>query len=83
MHALWLAAFLLFSLARAALMNYTIDDTSPLLQYSDVTYQCPSTTCPASITTELFNGTVTLTNGSITFSFEGESIRLRPSECES
>ncbi|KAJ7249110.1 hypothetical protein B0H12DRAFT_1122738 [Mycena haematopus] len=65
---------LFLALVHAALQNYTVDDTSPDITYGEEPFQCNPTTCPGGIVEEgLFNNTITLTNGTITFSFTGAS----------
>ncbi|KAJ6456653.1 hypothetical protein C8R45DRAFT_1034002 [Mycena sanguinolenta] len=58
----------------ATLQNFTVDDTSPDIQYSDGALVCNTSTCPPEITDGLSNNSATLTNGSITFSFTGTAV---------
>ncbi|KAJ7804174.1 hypothetical protein B0H14DRAFT_2885312 [Mycena olivaceomarginata] len=63
---------LFLTIVHAALQNYTVDDTSPDITYGGQAFQCNPTTCPDGIMEEnLFNNSITLTNGNITFSFTG------------
>ncbi|KAJ7215897.1 hypothetical protein GGX14DRAFT_442423 [Mycena pura] len=55
----------------ATLQNFTIDDTSPDVQYSEAKLQCNLTTCGEEITEGLSNKSATVTNGSITIPFTG------------
>ncbi|KAJ6495175.1 hypothetical protein C8R45DRAFT_927117 [Mycena sanguinolenta] len=56
------------------MQNYTVDDTSPDIQYNDATFPCNTSTCPPEVTSGLSNNSTTLTNGSITFSFIGTAV---------
>ncbi|KAF7357356.1 hypothetical protein MSAN_01331400 [Mycena sanguinolenta] len=56
------------------LQNYTVDDTSLDIHYSGPTFPCNTTTCPSKVTGGLSNNSITLTNGSITFSFTGTAV---------
>ncbi|KAJ6629922.1 hypothetical protein B0H10DRAFT_1213290 [Mycena sp. CBHHK59/15] len=68
---------LLCGLSRAALTNHTIDDASPSVVYaSRPILQCNAETCPPSLTANLTNGTLTLTEGSIMFPFTGNGIYI-------
>ncbi|KAF7342609.1 hypothetical protein MSAN_02017700 [Mycena sanguinolenta] len=60
--------------AYATLQNYTVDDSSPDIQYSGKTFPCNITTCPPEATNGASNNSTTLTTGSITFSFTGTAI---------
>jgi hypothetical protein len=69
---LWITLLLVFvGGAHAVLTNFTVDDTSPDIVYGGPTFHCPSSTCPAVLTAENFNGTSTITFGSISFSWAG------------
>jgi hypothetical protein len=78
---------LLFSgVVCAILQNFTVDDTSPDITYTNQTFQCndnnpTNTTCIPTGDYEQFNNSATLTTGSITFSFTGASPKapLQPS----
>ncbi|KAJ7261595.1 hypothetical protein C8J57DRAFT_1471437 [Mycena rebaudengoi] len=71
---------LLFSgVVCAILQNFTVDDTSPDITYTNQTFQCndnnpTNTTCIPTGDYELFNNSATLTTGSITFSFTGTAV---------
>ncbi|KAJ7105698.1 hypothetical protein C8R44DRAFT_886625 [Mycena epipterygia] len=67
---------LLLGLVRATLQNFTVDDTSPDIQYSEQTFQCNTTTCPDEALKGVFNSSVTLTNGSITFVYAGSAVHV-------
>ncbi|KAJ6552560.1 hypothetical protein DFH09DRAFT_1085744 [Mycena vulgaris] len=55
--------------------NLTIDDRAPAVNYTPAApARCPSATCPASLAGTLFNGTSTLTNGSISVDFTGNAL---------
>ncbi|KAF8173534.1 hypothetical protein K438DRAFT_1850298 [Mycena galopus ATCC 62051] len=58
----------------ATLQNYTVDDTSPDIQYGGAKFPCNSTTCPPEATEGSSNNSTTLTNGNITFSFTGTAV---------
>ncbi|KAJ7465670.1 hypothetical protein FB451DRAFT_1262138 [Mycena latifolia] len=64
---------LCLGIVRATLQNYTVDDTSPDIVYSqpEATFHCNTTSCPSEITEGRFNESATLTFGNITFSFTG------------
>ncbi|KAF8187955.1 hypothetical protein K438DRAFT_1972646 [Mycena galopus ATCC 62051] len=63
---------LFLTVVLAALQNYTVDDTSPDITYGGHAFQCNPTTCPDGKMEEgLFNNSITLTDGNITFSFTG------------
>ncbi|KAJ6528216.1 hypothetical protein DFH09DRAFT_1094476 [Mycena vulgaris] len=75
---LWALA-LSFRSVRAAVQpapsNLTIDDRAPAVNYTPAApARCPSATCPASLAGTLFNGTSTLTNGSISVDFTGNAL---------
>ncbi|KAJ7116475.1 hypothetical protein C8R44DRAFT_879843 [Mycena epipterygia] len=73
MHLLWVVV-LLAGAVRAGLTNYTIDDMSPSIVYSHIPLErCTSTTCGGQ-TSSTYNGTATLTDGPITFSFTGSEL---------
>ncbi|KAJ7017838.1 hypothetical protein C8F04DRAFT_1243722 [Mycena alexandri] len=59
---------------RATLQNYTVDDTSPDIQYGGEKFQCDANSCPPGVIDGQFNNSATLTTGSITFSFTGTAI---------
>ncbi|KAJ7116474.1 hypothetical protein C8R44DRAFT_792646 [Mycena epipterygia] len=74
MRYLWVVV-LLIGAVHAGLMNHTIDDTSPSIVYSHIPFQrCTSITCQASWTAGLYNGSSTITEGPITFSFIGNAL---------
>ncbi|KAJ7655836.1 hypothetical protein DFH06DRAFT_1473996 [Mycena polygramma] len=59
----------------AELTNFTVDDTDPSVVYSPTpVLYCSPSSCPASYTDLLFNGTSTLTQHPIVFSFTGSGI---------
>ncbi|KAJ7019946.1 hypothetical protein C8F04DRAFT_1197247 [Mycena alexandri] len=65
---------LCLGLVQATLQNYTVDDTSPDIQYGGEKLQCDATSCPTEFADGAFNSSATLTTGSITFSFTGTGI---------
>ncbi|KAJ7748321.1 hypothetical protein DFH07DRAFT_830338 [Mycena maculata] len=70
-NALWMAS-LLSGLARAALTNFTIDDTSPAVVYAETPFaRCDPSVCPSS---NLFNGTSSFTASPINISFTGNAV---------
>ncbi|KAJ7731923.1 hypothetical protein DFH07DRAFT_991045 [Mycena maculata] len=72
-NALYLSS-LLFGVAGAALLNYTIDDVAspPALVYTEQPFsRCSPSTCAPSITDKLFNGTSSSTAGPVNISFTG------------
>ncbi|KAJ7051844.1 hypothetical protein C8F01DRAFT_634550 [Mycena amicta] len=57
--------------------NVTVDDTSPDIIYGGKTFQCNSASpCPDGLPDGTFNESVTLTSGSISFSFTGTAIYM-------
>ncbi|KAF7368011.1 hypothetical protein MSAN_00866900 [Mycena sanguinolenta] len=58
----------------STLQNYTVDDTSPDIHYSGPTFPCNTTTCPSEVIGGLSSNSITLTNGSIMFSFTGTAV---------
>ncbi|KAJ7637431.1 hypothetical protein B0H17DRAFT_1106916 [Mycena rosella] len=75
MQRLWVITLLL-SVARATLKNYTVDDQSLDIVYSQQTFTCPSALCPENATEGLFNGTATVTTGAVAFQFTGSALYL-------
>ncbi|KAJ7714768.1 hypothetical protein DFH07DRAFT_72761 [Mycena maculata] len=67
--------FLSLASVRAIQQNYTVDDTSPDIIYTDpqAIFQCSNATtaCPDGLKDGLFNESVTFTTGNISFSFTG------------
>ncbi|KAJ7769338.1 hypothetical protein B0H16DRAFT_1881902 [Mycena metata] len=73
--ALLSSVVLLCRIASAKLTNYTLDDASPSVQYSNMPIlRCSPSTCPESWTSQLFNGTSTLTQSSIVVPFTGTEL---------
>ncbi|KAJ7728110.1 hypothetical protein B0H16DRAFT_1558760 [Mycena metata] len=70
----YLILLLCLGLVQATLQNYTVDDTSPDIQYGGEKLQCDATSCPPEFAKGAFNSSATLTTGSITFSFTGTGI---------
>ncbi|KAJ6456661.1 hypothetical protein C8R45DRAFT_1186263 [Mycena sanguinolenta] len=60
----------------ATLQNYTVDDTSPDIQYDTAAgaFVCNTSTCPPEVTDGLSNNSATLTNGTIFFYFTGTAV---------
>jgi len=66
---------LLCSSAIAELNNYTIDDASPSVVYSEhPILQCNPSNCPSSWTNQVFNETSTITQSPIIVSFTGSAV---------
>ncbi|KAJ6629914.1 hypothetical protein B0H10DRAFT_2208486 [Mycena sp. CBHHK59/15] len=64
-------------LSRAATVavNFTIDDASPLVQYDPAPIQhCTRSTCSPEITNLFFNGTNSITEGTIVVPFSGTAV---------
>jgi hypothetical protein len=59
------------NIVRARLQNITVDNTSPDIIYGGQIFQCNADTCPDDLTAQLSNNSVTITNGTIRFSFAG------------
>ncbi|KAJ7458894.1 hypothetical protein FB451DRAFT_1563775 [Mycena latifolia] len=59
----------------AALKNYTIDDTAAAVVYSPEPFiRCTPASCDAPWTSQLFNGTSSITDGNITVPFTGTAV---------
>ncbi|KAJ7186612.1 hypothetical protein C8R46DRAFT_1024647 [Mycena filopes] len=72
MFALYLLCSTVWGAALAKPTNYTLDDASPSVQYGNTPIlRCSPNTCPESWTSQLFNGTSTLTQSSIVVPFTG------------
>ncbi|KAJ7739625.1 hypothetical protein B0H14DRAFT_3515757 [Mycena olivaceomarginata] len=59
------------NIVRARLQNITVDNTSPDIIYGGQIFQCNADTCPDDLTARLSKNSVTITNGTIRFSFAG------------
>ncbi|KAJ6534977.1 hypothetical protein B0H19DRAFT_1080384 [Mycena capillaripes] len=72
--SLWPVTLLCIAAVRGGLTNFTLDDTSPTITYTETpTARCSPGACDPSLTSRLHNGTSTITTGTIIVPFTGSA----------
>ncbi|KAJ7853037.1 hypothetical protein B0H14DRAFT_2758967 [Mycena olivaceomarginata] len=70
--SLWPVTLLCIAAVRGGFTNFTLDDTSPTITYTETpTARCSPGACDPDLTSRLHNGTSTITAGTIVVPFTG------------
>ncbi|KAJ6527797.1 hypothetical protein B0H19DRAFT_1334655, partial [Mycena capillaripes] len=71
--SLWPVTLLCITAVRGGLRNFTLDDTSTTITYTETTVRCSPGACDTGLTSRLHNGTSTITAGTIIVPFTGSA----------